>query len=244
LPKTFKKPKKVKISTPIIFGFDLDNVLAHPTMKRHIFKMFQFYKTCTVIRVDKFQINSSIQQELSNNIGKSKKTQIRIENAIKKNAKKYIITGRKTRFKKTTLEWLKKHNISYNGIFFFEGKIKSVNSLANHKAKLIKKLKIKIFWEDTKLIAWMLAFKCPNCEIRLFDKENYCFTTINVKDKVFTPTCGCGCGEKLDLDKPLREIRRIGFINGHKQPEYMPKKPLGKELEPKKPSKKIDNHEK
>ena len=230
------------------YGLDLDGVLAHPTIKRHIFKMYKFYRTCSPLRVDLSQIDSVVQQELASGISSDKKhhrkRERKIRQHINKHAKIYIITGRKKRFKNTTLKWLERYNIEYNDIFFFEGKIKSVNSLANHKAKLIKKLKIKIFWEDTKLIAWMLAFKCPNCEIRLFDKENYCFTTINVKDKVFTPTCGCGCGEELDLDKPLREIRRIGFINSHKQPEYIPKKPLGKELEPKKPSKKIDNHEK
>ena len=234
MPKLFDKPKKVKISAPTVIGFDLDGILAHSTIKRHIFKMYKFYKTCAPLRIDLSQIDSLIQQELASKVSPNKEHQRRRERKIKcyikKHAKIYIITGRKNRFKNTTLEWLERYNIEYDRIFFFKGTIKSINTLSDHKAKLIKKLKIKIFWEDTKLIAWMLAFKCPECEIRLFDKEKYCYTTINVQGKVFTPSCGCGCGEQLDLDKPLREIRKIGFVNSHKPPEVIPRKPLGDEI--------------
>jgi len=211
----------------LVFGFDLDKVLAHPTMKRNMYKMFEFYRTCTPIRVDKFQIEDTIQQELGHFMSLNAKKRGRIERRIHRQSKVYIVTGRKKRFKKTTLEWLNKHNIKYEKIYFFKGTIKSINTLVNHKSKVINKKKIKVFWEDTELIAWMLAFKCPKCEIRLFNPDNITYVTINVKGKTFIPRCKCNCGKSLDLDQPLREIKRIGFINGHKMPEYIPPKPLG-----------------
>lgn len=212
------KPLEDKV--PLRIGYDLDGVLAHPTMKRSKFKMFKFYRTCIPLRVDKFQ-----EEQITNEIlvrhgtlTETQKQQITFE--IEASCKHYIITGRKHRYRNVTTEWLESSKINYRKVYFFKGKDKTINSLAKHKAKIIKKKKINIFWEDTEVIAWLLAFKCPKCEIRWFDPETYTYTIINVKDREFKIYCKCGCGERIKLNQPLREIKKLGFINGHYNKEY------------------------
>ncbi len=73
----------------------------------------------------------------------------------------YIITGRKECFHKVTVQWLKDCDIHYEDIFFFQGKEKTAHILAAHKINVIKRLGIKLFFEDDAAIAKEIGKAVP-----------------------------------------------------------------------------------
>jgi len=76
-----------------------------------------------------------------------------------------IITGRSIRDKNITELWLKLHRIS--GDVYYNPDGYSRESAIEHKAKMINKLGIKLYYEDEWDIAVELRRRCPQCEIRV-----------------------------------------------------------------------------
>ncbi len=126
-------------------GFDLDGVLAIPTQKRSLFKMFEFYRTCI--------------------------PQISIFSLPDGEHKIYVITGRKECFRRVTVKWLKDCDFHYEDIFFFHGKEKTAHILAAHKINVIKRLGIKLFFEDDAAIAKEIGKAVPGCRVELVKRK-------------------------------------------------------------------------
>lgn len=124
-------------------AFDLDGVLAHSTLKRSRYNMFEVYGTCIPLH---------------------------LENLFMGTYSSYtIITGRKVRFRNVTEKWLSDNNYVYDGICYSEmGTRKTTDSLAVHKAKHIKRLNITLYIEDTPNIALKLIPQVPDCTVLLY----------------------------------------------------------------------------
>jgi len=87
-----------------------------------------------------------------------------LKKACRENA--YIITGRRFIDKKVTEEWLEKH-----GADVLKSRIKYLRearakrNIIAHKLKWIKKLRIKVFYEDDKEIARILRKRLPDVKV-------------------------------------------------------------------------------
>jgi len=126
-------------------GFDLDGVIAIPTQKRSMFKMFEFYRTC-ILQTSHIPLPKGVHTL-------------------------YIVTGRKQCFRNVTVKWLKEYDFHYEDIFFFRGKEKTFDNLAIHKIGLIKQLRIQLFFEDDAFIADEIRKAVPDCRVELVKRK-------------------------------------------------------------------------
>jgi uncharacterized HAD superfamily protein len=78
----------------------------------------------------------------------------------------FIVTGRRTHFRKITLQWLAATGVVYDSLRMFPNKFPKTNkSLSEFKAYWINFLDVDIFYEDDFRIVEFLKKSCPNTEI-------------------------------------------------------------------------------
>ena len=81
-----------------------------------------------------------------------------------------VITGRKQEDAKATISWCDKYNLYSQKIYYMQ-KPRTRDNMIEHKANIINKLNIKVYYEDDAKIVKALDRKCKACEI-IFVKEN------------------------------------------------------------------------
>lgn len=126
-------------------GFDIDGVIAIPTIPKTRINNFIYYQTC---------VNSKI-------------------SSLFPKDKIFLITGRSQRYTNITLEWLRDKEVKYNKIFFFPKKLeRNYENTAIYKAKIIEKHGIEKYYDDNSYIGVEIKIRVPNCEIYIVREGN------------------------------------------------------------------------
>jgi len=96
-----------------------------------------------------------------------------------------VITSRKNKYRKLTLDWLSEKNLKPQQVYFMEGYARVRREMIEYKSKWINELGLCKYYEDDPKIVSALKRKCPNATIvlcesagRIVDIDNFKNTTL------------------------------------------------------------------
>lgn len=90
-----------------------------------------------------------------------------------------IITSRKNKYRKITLDWLVEKNLKPKQVYFMEGYARVRREMIEYKSKFINDLELCKYYEDDPKIVSALKKRCPNTQIVLVDSIA---REVNIKD--------------------------------------------------------------
>ena len=131
-------PKKYQIPTDKLVSVDLDGVLCLNYLNRKLYRPNRMHEFYS----------------------------LGLYSGFAKGIPVFIITARKERYRKCTMEWLADNHVLYSGLFMLQSKVeKNKENCLAHKAKFINGLGIDLYFEDSEAMIKGLRKLCPKTQI-------------------------------------------------------------------------------